>query len=293
MLTHSFCYRTFIFGHNDNWQRFINGCKHPLRTAIIVNVMKMLNCCSKEMGYHQYSCPKCQHVIYVPHSCKSKFCSPCGKKATDNWICQNFNVLPKTIWQHITFSMPAELRDFFWLNRYLFNLLPALAAGTIKKLAAQKNIVPGMFVAIHTFGRDLKRNPHIHLSVTLGGITKNKTKWKNGLYFHHMKVKKMWRYALINLLREQYKSGNLKLPPNLKHIKNYSTFNSWLNFLYNKKWVVHLQRSSNNHKTNIEYLGKYLKRICCKKCSESKKGREIAIQRILVKIHLRDQIGGE
>ncbi|VAX34822.1 hypothetical protein MNBD_UNCLBAC01-954 [hydrothermal vent metagenome] len=50
------------------------------------------------------------------------------------------------------------------------------------------------------------------------------------------------------------------MPPKLKFIKSYSSFNSWLNQLYQKTWVVHLNHSSDNLKRNVEYLGKYLKR---------------------------------
>jgi len=249
-----------IFLDNNNWWRFFLKHQKRIRPTIILNVVKMLSCGSELMGFQQYICSKCGHSITVPFSCKGKFCASCGKKATDNWICKNFNVLPNTRWQHITFTMPSELWDFFWLNRHLFNLLPALAAGIIKKLAKQKGLLPGIFTALHTFGRDLKRNVHIHLSTTFGGLINDNTKWKNNLYFDHLILKKMWRYALINLLREQYKTGNLKLPPNLNYIQNYKTFNSWLNFLYSKNWVVHLQKPSKNHKHNIEYLGKYLKR---------------------------------
>ncbi len=249
----------FIFLDRNNWWRFFIKHRKTIRIAILINVIKMLSCRSDILGFQQFACPKCQHTITVPFTCKSKFCCSCGKKATDNWICNNFNRLPKTNWQHITFTMPSELWDFFWLNRHLFNLLPSLAAVVIKKLTKQKGITPGMFAALHTFGRDLKRNAHIHLSVTLGGLSNNK-KWRSGVYFHHLIVKKMWSYALINMFRKQYKAGALKLPYNLNHIQNYSSFNSWLNVLYNKNWVVFLQKPSKNHKRNIEYLGKYLKR---------------------------------
>ena len=252
---------TFIFTHNNNWWRFFIRHHKLIRLSILINVIKMLACRSEILGFQQFICPKCRHTINVAFSCKSKFCCSCGKKATDIWIHKNFSNLPtKAKWQHITFTMPSELWDLFWLNRHLFNLLPALAAGVIKKLAANKKITLGMFTALHTFGRDLKRNVHIHLSVILGGLINNNRKWSNNIYFHHLAVKKMWSYALINLLRKQHKAGNLKLPRRLKHLQNYSSFNSWLNFLYNKKWVVFLQKPSKNHKRNIEYLGKYLKR---------------------------------
>jgi hypothetical protein len=31
------------------------------------------------------------------------------------------NILPNTEWQHITFTMPSEFWDLFWLNRGLLN----------------------------------------------------------------------------------------------------------------------------------------------------------------------------
>ena len=88
-------------------------------------------------------------------------------------------LLPKTNYQHVTFTMPDVLWDFFWCNRQLLHLIPAIAAGVLKDLAAKKNLIVGIFLMLHTFGRDLKRNVHIHLSVTLGGLTLDLKQWKN------------------------------------------------------------------------------------------------------------------
>ena len=41
----------------------------------------------------------------------------------------------------------------------------------------------GLITVIHTFGRDLKWNPHIHALVSLGGFTKNFI-FKKLDYFH-------------------------------------------------------------------------------------------------------------
>lgn len=95
---------------------------------------------------------------------------PVEKKATELWIQKQNNLLPQTSWQHITFTMPHALWDFFWYNRHLFNKMGAIAADCIKTIAYQKGVIPGIFIAIHTFGRDLKRNVHIHLSTTTGGL---------------------------------------------------------------------------------------------------------------------------
>lgn len=249
-----------IFIDNGNWWKLFLKHRRLIRISIITNVLKLLICKTSFLGYHLYVCPDCKRSIKTPHSCKSRFCPSCGKKATDDWIKNSFNNLPNTKWQHITFTMPDAFWNFFWINRYLMNKLPSIAANIIKKLAVQKGFIPGIYLAIHTFGRDLKRNIHLHLSTTVGGISQEKDSWVKDFYFYHDTLKKMWRYEISSLLRKEFKKGALKLPPELKHINSYNTFCSWTALFYNKTWVVHLCKQSKNFKANVAYLGKYLKR---------------------------------
>lgn len=249
-----------IFLDKGNWWKLFLKHRDLIRLSIIINVLKLLVCRTSFLGYHHFICTACSKSMKVPHSCKSRFCPSCGKKATDIWIKNSLNTLPKTTWQHITFTMPEELWVFFWLNRYLMNLIPLLAATIIKDWALQKGFLPGIFLAIHTFGRDLKRNIHIHLSTTTGGLSLCHTKWVAKAYFYHKSLKNTWRYNIIALLREQFKKGQLTLPPHLKHITSYTLFNSWTSQFYNTSWVVHLGTQSQNMKANVDYLGKYLKR---------------------------------
>jgi hypothetical protein len=151
--------------------------------------------------------------------------------------------------------MPESLWEIFWLNRDLLNIISGVAAEIIQEIAKKKNAVSGIFTALHTFGRDLKRNVHIHLSVTCGGLN-DKNSWVN-LFFPAAPIKKMWRHRIIELFRTEYKCQNLALTP------AYSTkarFDSWMKKLYETQWYVHLQKPSDNHKRNIEYLGRYIKR---------------------------------
>lgn len=249
-----------IFLDNGNWWKFFIRHTSLLRFSIIFNIIKMLSCKTDWLGYHTYTCPQCQHSIRVPHTCKSRFCSSCGKKATDQWIAKNIEILPKTTWQHVTFTLPSEFWPLFWLNRELMNNVPPIAADIIKDYAANKGILPGIYLAIHTFGRDLKRNFHIHLTTTSGGLSADQSQWISSLYFHHQTLKNMWKTRITQYLRLLYNQGQLVLPRKLNHIRNTETFSSWLNAIYQKKWVVHLSKTSNDHQRNIEYLGKYLKR---------------------------------
>ena len=226
-----------------------------LRDGIIFNIIKILFCKTEYLGFKNYTCTKCSNTRSVAFTCKGRFCSSCGKKQTDRWISKTINVLPKTRWQHITFTMPDSLWPIFWFNRFLFNLISAIASGIIQELAAKKGVVVGIFTALHTFGRDLKRNVHIHLSVTCGGLD-TQNEWKK-VYFPSEVIKKMWRHRIIDLFRNEYKNSNLTLPFCYSDVRD---FNSWMRELYSIKWYVYLQAPSDNHKRNIEYLGRYIKR---------------------------------
>lgn len=249
-----------LFLSGQAWWNYYNKHKEHIRPAVIENVIKLLSCGLTVIGYAKHECSNrsCGHQKKISFSCKSRFCPTCGKKATDQWILTQRERLPKTKWQHITFTMPDKLWGLFDLNRFLLKELSKRAAKIIKSLAKKKGLLPGIFTALHTFGRDLKWNVHIHLSVTCGGLTEDKTKWKS-MYFLHASVKKMWRYEIVSLLRKYY--GKLKLPEELKN--DYETKRGWDVFLdrqYKKEWMVELSEPSDSHMRNVNYLGRYLKR---------------------------------
>jgi hypothetical protein len=227
---------------------------------VVDNVVRMLACGLEVMGYASHCCSngECGHSKKVCFSCKSRFCPTCGKKATDQWILTQRATLPKTEWQHITLTMPSDLWALFRLNRQLLKAPSRLAAGVIKKVAAKKERLPGIFTALHTFGRDLKWNVHIHLSVTCGGITADGEQWKS-LYFAKAQIVPMWRYAITDLLRQSY--ATLVLPDALKaSCPTRQAFDRWLNSHYEKQWIVHFAQPSSSHIRNVNYLGRYIKR---------------------------------
>jgi hypothetical protein len=220
----------------------------------------MLACGLEVMGYATHCCsnPACDHRKTVCFSCKSRFCPTCGKKATDQWILTQRATLPDTEWQHITFTMPSAVWEIFQLNRDLLKEPSRLAARIIKKVAGKRGILPGIFTALHTFGRDLKWNVHVHLSVTCGGLVIGANQWQS-VYFPKAKIVPMWCYAIIDLLRQSYDS--LVLPEALKTICPTKTeWSSWLDIHFQKKWIVHFAPPSRSHHRNVNYLGRYIKR---------------------------------
>ena len=143
--------------------------------------------------------------------------------------------------------MPDVLWPYFERNRYLLNYLAKIAADTVMEVAAQRGLKIGVFTALHTFGRDLKWNVHVHLSVTMGGLTEDLQKWKN-IRFSEKVVMPKWREKIIELLRNEAKKDNFYIS------------NRTLDIEYNKYWRVKFSEPTGDAQHTIAYLGRYIKR---------------------------------
>lgn len=53
----------------------------------------------------------------IGFTCKSRFCTSCGKIYTDNWIDNMLGNLINVKHRHIVFTIPEELRKFFGIDR--------------------------------------------------------------------------------------------------------------------------------------------------------------------------------
>ena len=67
----------------------------------------------------------------------------------------------------------------------------------------------GMIATLHTFGRDLKWNPHIHCLIPELIYSFKKDKIKTFHHFNFTKLRKTFQFELIRLIQE---AGGLKKP---------------------------------------------------------------------------------
>lgn len=110
--------------------------------------------------------------------------------------------------------------------------------------------IPGIIAVMHTFGKDLKWNPHMHCIVTCGGLDGQQWRWMRFVSYGRLAV--VWRYHVVNGVRElgkkQWKGAQ------------YTKFNRWLNMLYQKKWYVNVGKRLDSLEFTVKYIGRYAKR---------------------------------
>ena len=132
---------------------------------------------------------------------------------------QQSHILPDCDWQHITFTMPHLLWPFFNNNWPLLNALFRAATSAMLRWARKQDVEVGIFCALHTYGRQLNQHPHIHLSVTRGGLDIRHGVWRD-LFFKKHAVEEIWRGAVIRLLRHSYDLISPGRLPGLGHIRD-------------------------------------------------------------------------
>ena len=243
----------------DHWPSFMDRYWHRIRDSVFENVDKMLRCGTASLC--SLVCPDCGFARAIPMTCKSRFCSSCGHKATNNWIHQSIETFLKAPYQHITFTIPEQLRLLARTNRRIvFNIMFQAAKNTVLETCKILGYRPGIMTVMHTFGKDLKFHPHIHLVVTCGGLSPDRTQWRTKSYLPHQVLKKKWKYHVTRLLRRAHKKGLLQLKS--KNSPDSSRFNDFLDELYERfpVWYVNLQKPLDSHTIVVSYVARYAKR---------------------------------
>jgi len=117
---------------NDHWYSFLEDNPNlNIRPVVHEEVEKMMGCGSLSNGYAVYTCDHCHNYLYVPFTCKSRFCCSCGTKYT---LDRADTIAKKSIncsHRHITFTIHQDLWPLFQKDRSLLNLLFDAVSSTI------------------------------------------------------------------------------------------------------------------------------------------------------------------
>ena len=190
-------------------------------------VEKMMKCRTPELGYSKFQCPKHpEKERVVPHSCKTKICTTCAKIQNDMWGEEMKQRFPVGNYFHITFTMPEEFREFFgteedpdWKRK---GDLYSLGNKTIQGYFLQKGIQTGGITVLHTFGRAINLNPHLHTIIPAGGLKKTKKgwSWEKVSYIEKNYLSKAWKYNLLEYVLKNTSSLSYNSLQLMKWIKS-------------------------------------------------------------------------
>jgi len=74
------------------------------------------------------------------------------------------------------------------------------------KMNKSENSTPGFICVLHTFGRSLQWNPHIHVLLSEGGSGNNSV-WRNVKHFNYAFLRNSFCMVLLNILEKHLGSS--------------------------------------------------------------------------------------
>ena len=210
----------------------------------------MINCGDPSFGGAMYGCTSCGKLKFVPFRCRSRFCPTCGNKySIDRTTAMSFKII-NTQHRHCVFTIDSNLRHFFLKDRTLLNCLFEAVQSVVLNMFIKDNksecFTPGFICVLHTFGRDLKWNPHIHCLISEGGFGNNGS-WRSKTHFNYTYLRNAFRTALLNLLEK-------RLGPSFKTVKAKCFKEHKFGF------YVYAKPNKCDPKIVTKYIGRYLGR---------------------------------
>jgi len=248
--------KNILKDHFDGFWK-LNERRFPeaYREDIKETVEKAIHCGTRDLGYARYECLGCEgdpKPVFVCFTCKSRFCHKCGKKYTDDWSDKQQEMLFDVPHRHMVFTIPKELRNVFFEDRKKLNELSKQVAEVFQyhyqKRSKKRNLKVGVITVIHTFGRDLKFNPHIHALVTEGALD-HRNEWVPSEYIPYEFLRKSWQKVVLHLLKKWF--------PENQRVHNL------INELYQrypKGFYVNAEKKMKDAKGAAKYIGRYLAR---------------------------------
>lgn len=213
----------------DWWNKFLETYPNiSIRDVVFTNVSRMLKCKTWDLGYAIFKCPDCGNEKIVPHTCKSRMCSSCGNKYNKQRETSIFSKLFKCKHRHVVFTIPDELRVYFRQDRKRFNYLFKAASITvnywIKEKYKKKDIIPAYISILHTFGRSLIFNPHIHMILMDGGISNKCKEFIKVDFFSYPSFRKRFMKVLLDMLEEDIGKTEFRKIKNEMYLKHKEGF---------------------------------------------------------------------
>ncbi len=74
-------------------------------------------------------------------------------------------------------------------------------------MASIQDATAGIITVVHTFGRNLGFNPHVHVLMTEGGLD-DYAHWVDVSFLPYSKLRKQWQYYLLTELKKHFSETN-------------------------------------------------------------------------------------
>jgi hypothetical protein len=232
-------------------------------------VMRAIELCrTAALGGHVEQCSHCHHSRIAYNSCRNRHCPKCQNTERARWLARRKAELLPVEYFHVVFTVPEEIAKIALQNpREVYGILLRTASQTLltigrdpKHLGAEL----GFFAILHTWGQNLLHHPHVHCAVPGGGLSLDRTRWircRPGFFLPVRVLSRLFRRLFLEALQAAFDQGKLQFFGELEDLRGAGRFDSYLDPLREKEWVVYAQPPFGGPAQVLEYLGRYTHRV--------------------------------
>lgn len=241
--------------HRKNLER----C-HRLSRAQRRVLTAISRCRTAALGGHLEVCTGCgrEHPVY--NSCRNRHCPKCQAAAQQRWIdARSERILPVRHF-HLVFTPPSELRPLAMRHPVeVYNALFRSVSELLLELGRTRlKARLGLTMVLHTWTRDLRFHPHVHVLATAGGLALDGRRFvhsRKDFLFPVKVMGKLLRGKMLDALRKLHAKGTF---PEL----GQRAFDRLMASLAgHKSWVVYAKAPFRHSKYVLQYLGRYTHRV--------------------------------
>ena len=213
-------------------------------------------CRTSALGGHIDYCDACggQRISY--NSCGNRHCPKCQGAKQALWVEDRMRDALDVKYFHIVFTVPEELNQICLLGSNLFyKTLFECVWSVLQQFGYTKyGVESGAICVLHTWGQNLSLHPHIHCIVPAAGLT---------LAGNMKRITKQGKYLYtVGMLSTVFRGKLLeKIKHQLRQSLQSSQYQSLLNEVWKKPWVVHCEPPFGNAQQIVKYLGQYSHRV--------------------------------
>ena len=223
-------------------------------TTRTLNALKI--CRTAALGGHKDRCNNCGKARISYDSCRNRHCPKCQGSKQAFWIEDVSRRIIDTKYFHVVFTVPEQLNVICLLDsRKFYSILFQSVWQSLRTFGyTHYGVESGALAILHTWGQNLSLHPHIHCLVPAAGIDLSgdiKKITKKGKYLYPVeKLSIEFRSNIMKRLKKQLRVNN-----------QLSKYQSIIDKVWAKDWVVYSEPSFADADRVIKYLGQYTHRV--------------------------------
>jgi len=146
-------------------------------------LQQIIQCHTPQAGVLCYRCDECQSDTVLYRSCGHRHCPACQHNVNNHWLDGQRQKLLPVDYYLVTFTIPRQLRPFFWHHqKWAYDALLKAAKETLLSFFERDPNLgenTGFISVLHTNSRAQEYHPHAHFIVPNGGLNSRKKQWRS------------------------------------------------------------------------------------------------------------------